>query len=77
MRLQEWVNDNICFIEEENYWAAIGCIAGSSMGYGRKCNKKMLEELRNYYKSKNDFVLSDETINFIKEEAANVFFQFK
>jgi hypothetical protein len=76
-KLIDWVNNNICFIDDENYWSCIADIAFSGMGFGDRFTEKVEQELKMYLEAQNDHLLSNETINFVKNVAYKVFLQYQ
>ena len=74
--LKEWVNNNVCFIDDDKYWAALGAIISPYSMWGRRYTKQVQEEIEMYIESQNDHVLSNEAIEFIKKDAYRTFRQF-
>ena len=74
--LKEWVNHNVCFIDDNKYWNALKAIISPYSMWGKQYTPKVQEEIEMYIESKNDHVLSEETIDFIKNVAYRTFRQF-
>lgn len=74
--LKEWVNRNVCFIDDNKYWTALECIVSPYSMWGKNYTQKVQEEIEMYIESKNDHVLSNEAIDFIKNDAYRTFRQF-
>jgi hypothetical protein len=74
--LKEWVNHNVCFMDDNKYWAALKSIISPYSMWGKNYTQKIQEEIEMYIDSKNDHVLSNEAIDFIKNDAYITFKQF-
>ena len=74
--LKEWVNHNVCFIDDDKYWVALEAIISPYSMWGKNYNMNIQKEIEMYIESKNDHVLSNETIEFIKNDAYRTFLQF-
>lgn len=75
-QLKEWVNRNVCFIDDNKYWLALKCIISPFSMWGENYNFKVKKEIQMYIETQNDYVLSNETIDFIKNDAYRTFRQF-
>ena len=74
--LKNWVNDNVCFIDDDKYWEALECIISPGSMWGKNYTPKVREEIEMYLETKNDHVLSNKAIDFIKNDAYRTFLQF-
>ena len=74
--LKEWVNHNVCFIDDDKYWAALKNIISPYSMWGKNYNMNIQREIQMYIESQNDHVLSNEAIDFIKNEAYRTFYEF-
>ena len=62
--VKEWINNNVVLIEDEEYFQVIKYILNTCM----YVDLNIIDELQNYYDSKNPIVLSNETIEFLKSK---------